>query len=173
MEHMGYGNQPYFVYKHQDLERVHFHVVSTRIDRQTERKIKDNYEKQKMQKFIQELEQKYELPNKQTKEQPDFKFSPRSRNIKQNMEKLFAHLNQMPEITSKEMYTEALKLFNVEIKKSGRGHIVLVTDETGNPIRYPIRLSNFKERPVFFQSQKEQLKFEQPVEKEQYHIWKI
>ncbi|WP_372934264.1 relaxase/mobilization nuclease domain-containing protein [Mariniphaga sediminis] len=66
MEHMGYGNQPYFVYKHQDLERVHFHVVSTRIDRQTGRKIKDNYEKQKMQKFVQELEQKYDLLNQQT-----------------------------------------------------------------------------------------------------------
>ena len=132
MEHMGYANQPYFVYKHQDLERVHFHVVSTRIDLQTGRKIKDNYEKQKMQKFVQELEQKYDLSNKQTKEQPDFKFSPRSRNIKQNLENLFAHLNQIQEITSREMYNEALKLFNVEIKKSGRGHIVLVTDEEGN-----------------------------------------
>ena len=52
MEHMGYGNQPYFVYKHKDLERVHFHIVSTRVDQQTGKKIKDNYEKQKMQQFI-------------------------------------------------------------------------------------------------------------------------
>ena len=154
MEHMGYANQPYFVYKHQDLDRVHFHVVSTRIDRQTGRKIKDNYEKQKMQKFVQELEQKYDLSNKQTKEQPDFKFSPRSRNIKQNLENLFVHLNQMQGITSKDMYNEALKLFNVEIKKSGRGHIVLVTDGEGIPIRYPIRLSKFKERPRFYVSAK-------------------
>lgn len=150
MAHMGYANQPYFVYKHQDLERVHFHVVSTRIDRQTGRKIKDNYEKQKIQKFVQEIEQKYDLSNKEAKAQPNFKFSPRSRNIKQNLENLFAHLNRMQEITSKEMYTEALKLFNVEIKKSGRGHIVLVTDGEGNPIRYPIRLSRFKEKPRFY-----------------------
>ena len=119
MEHMGYANQPYFVCKHQDLERV-----------------------------------KYDLLNKQTKVQPDFKFSPRSRNIKQNLENLFAHLNRRPEITSKEMYKEALQLFNVEIKKSGRGHIVLVTDGEGNPIRYPIRLSKFKERPGFYVSAK-------------------
>src|SRR6056297_2219199 len=154
MKHMGYADQPYFVYKHRDLERVHFHVVSTRIDRQTGRKIKDNYEKQKMQKFVQELEQKYDLTNKQTKEQPDFKFSPRSGNIKQNLENLFAHLNRMQEITSKEIYNEALKLFNVEIKKSGRGHIVLVTDGEGNPIRYPIRLSKFKEQSRFYVSSK-------------------
>ncbi|MCG6191575.1 relaxase/mobilization nuclease domain-containing protein, partial [Maribellus maritimus] len=55
MDYMGYGNQPYFVYKHRDLERVHFHIVSTRIDRETGRKIKDSYEKQKMQKFIVKL----------------------------------------------------------------------------------------------------------------------
>lgn len=48
------------------------------------------------------------------------------------------------------MYANALKLFNVEIRKSGRGHIVVVTDDFGNPIRYPIRLSNFKEGPRFY-----------------------
>ncbi len=50
------------------------------------------------------------------------------------------------------MYAEALKLFNVEVRKSGRGHIVVVTDDSGNPIRYPIRLSNFKEGPKFYNS---------------------
>ena len=35
MQHMGYGDQPYFIYKHKDLDRVHFHIVSTRIDRHT------------------------------------------------------------------------------------------------------------------------------------------
>jgi hypothetical protein len=132
------------------LERVHFHIVSTRIDCETGRKIKDNFEKKKMQEFIKNLEQKYQLTQTEKKEIPDFKFSPRSRNIKQNLEKLFKHLNQIPEIASKEMYNEALKLFNVEIRKSGRGHIVVVTDDSGNPIRYPIRLSNFKEGPKFY-----------------------
>lgn len=150
MEHMGYGNQPYFVYKHKDLERVHFHIVSTRIDLQTGKKIKDNYDQRKMQQFIKELEQKHRLTQKETKEQPDFRFSPRSRDIKQNLENLFKHLNQLTEITSKEIYNEALKVFNVEIRKSGRGHIVVVTDDIGNPIRYPIRLSNFKEGPRFY-----------------------
>jgi hypothetical protein len=47
------------------------------------------------------------------------------------------------------MYNEALKLFNVEIRKSGRGHIVVVTDDFGNPIQ----LSNFKEGPKFYVEQ--------------------
>jgi hypothetical protein len=155
MGHMGYTGQPYFVYKHNDLERVHFHVVSTRIDRQTGKKIKDNYERQKMQQFVKNLEEKYQLNHKEVKQQPEFRFSPRSRNIKQNLENLFRHLNGLKEITTKTMYDEALKIFNVEIKKSGRGHIVMVTDGNGNPIRYPIRLSKFKEKPKFYQITKQ------------------
>ncbi|MCK5632865.1 relaxase/mobilization nuclease domain-containing protein [bacterium] len=155
MEYMGYTSQPYFVYKHKDLERVHFHVVSTRIDRQTGKKIKDNYERQKMQRFVKNLEEKYQLNHKDAKQQPEFRFSPRSRNIKQNLENLFKHLNGLEEITSMKMYDEALKIFNVEIKKSGRGHIVLVTDGEGIPIRYPIWLSKFKERPKFYQTTKQ------------------
>lgn len=27
MKHLGYENQPYLVYKHADLERIHFHIV--------------------------------------------------------------------------------------------------------------------------------------------------
>lgn len=157
MKHMGYGNQPYFVYKHKDLERVHFHIVSTRIDQQTGKKIKDNYEKQKMQRFIQRLEEKYQLKQKETPENPNFRFSAKSRNYKQNLENLFTHLNGLSEITSKEIYDQALKIFNVEIKKSGRGHIVLVTDENGNPIRYSIRLSNFKEKPKFYLTENKEI----------------
>jgi len=157
MKHMGYENQPYFVYKHKDLERTHFHIVSTRIDRQTGKKIKDNYERQKAQKFIQELEQKYQLTNSQSKEEPVFKFSARSRNIKQSLEELFYHLNQLEAINSRTLYDETLKLFNVEIRKSGRGHIVVVTNGRGKVIRYPIRLSKFKERSKFYQKQKQQL----------------
>lgn len=60
MEHLGYGNQPYFVYKHADLERVHFHVVSSRIDKHTGKKIKDSNERKMVQKFIKSLvEKKY------------------------------------------------------------------------------------------------------------------
>ncbi len=108
-----------------------------------------------MQRFVKNLEEKYQLNHKEAKQQPKFRFSPRSRNIKQNLENLFHHLNGLKEITTKAMYDEALKIFNVEIKKSGRGHIVLVTDGEGNPIRYPIRLSKFKERPKFYQTTKQ------------------
>ncbi|WP_319589436.1 relaxase/mobilization nuclease domain-containing protein [uncultured Draconibacterium sp.] len=154
MEHLGYGNQPYFVYKHSDLDRTHFHIVSTRIDCQTGKKIKDNYEKEKTQRFIISLEQKYDLSREQNQGQSNLKFSAGSRNLKQNLESLFYQLNQIESISTKQLYDKSLELFNVEVRRSGRGHVVFITDEIGNPIRYPIRLSEFQERPRFYLSAK-------------------
>ena len=150
MEHMGYGNQPYFVYKHSDLDRTHFHIVSTRIDCQNGKKIKDNYEKEKTQRFIKSLEQKYDLSKEQNQVQSNLKFSGGSRNLKQNLESLFYQMNHIESISTKQLYDKSLELFNVEVRRSGRGHVVFVTDEIGNPIRYPIRLSEFRERPKFY-----------------------
>jgi len=149
MKHLDYGNQPYLVYKHADLERVHFHIVSTRIDCETGKKIKDSYEKEKTQRFIKDLEQKYNLTKDENPEKLDYRFSGSSKNLKQNLESLFGQLNRMDFITSRGMYDQALKLFNVEIRKVGRGYSVFVTNEQGKPIRHPVRLSDFEERPKF------------------------
>ncbi len=164
MEHMGYGNQPYFVYKHSDLDRTHFHIVSTRIDCHTGKKIKDNYEKERTQRFIKSLEQKYDLTKEQNQVQSNLKFSAGSRNLKQNLESLFYQLNQIESISSKQLYDKSLELFNVEVRRSGRGHVVFVTDEIGNPIRYPIWLSKFQERPRFYLSAKTEQEIQVPTQ---------
>ena len=152
IEHLGYGHQPYFVYKHADIDRVHFHIVSTRIDKQSGKKIKDNFEKEKVQKFIKDLEQTYQLKNDGPKEKINLKFTAYSKNLKQNLENLFMELNLMDFITNKQMYNDALKLFHIEIKQVQNGHLVFVTDGDGNPVRHPIRMSDFEERPRFYES---------------------
>ncbi len=157
MKHLGYGNQPYLVYKHADLERVHFHIVSTRIDCDTGKKITDSYEKEKTQRFIKDLEQKYQLTKDDPQEKLNYRFSGSSKNLKQNLESLFEQLNRMEFITSKEMYDQALKLFNVEIRKSGRGYSVFVTDENGNSVRHPVRIGDFEEKPKFYLSEQQNL----------------
>lgn len=174
MEHMGYGHQPYFVFRHEDLERVHFHVVSTRIDCVTHQKIKDNFERIKMQRFLHQLEEKYNLPQKEKPQEINFRFSARSRNIKQNLENLFEHLNGLDELTTKDLYDQALLSFKVEIQKSGRGHIVVVLGDDGKPARYPIRLSNFKNKPRFYckenkvaATEKETVEKKQKIDKSQ------
>lgn len=157
MKHLGYGNQPYLVYKHTDLDRLHFHIVSSRIDCDTGKKITDSYEKEKTQRFIKDLEQKYQLTKDEPQEKLNYRFSGSSKNLKQNLESLFGQLNRMEFITSKEMYDQALKLFNVEIRKLGRGYSAFVTDENGNPIRHPVKMSDFQEIQKFYLAEQQNL----------------
>ena len=147
MEQMGYGNQPWFVYKHKDLDRVHYHIVSTRIDKETGKKIKDNYEHQKMQRFIGELEQKYGLIQEASQlKQNDFTLNATCPDLKARIEGIFLLLNSSSGIESVKMYHDILSSFNLETLRSGKGFVVAVTDNEGNIIRSPIRLSDIREK---------------------------
>lgn len=58
MEALGYAHQPYRVYKHTDIEREHYHVVSCRVDGQG-RKVKDNFERLVLREALKKLAEKY------------------------------------------------------------------------------------------------------------------
>ncbi|MDR2148116.1 MAG: relaxase/mobilization nuclease domain-containing protein [Tannerella sp.] len=60
MQKMGYGNQPYIVYKHEDIERKHIHIVSLRVD-ENGKKIDHNFERRRSMDVCRELERKYGL----------------------------------------------------------------------------------------------------------------
>lgn len=60
MERMGYGEQPYIVFKHKDISREHLHIVSLRVDEQG-RKINDSHEYDQSMSVLRELERKYDL----------------------------------------------------------------------------------------------------------------
>lgn len=60
MQRMGFGNQPYIVYRHNDIGREHVHIVSVRVD-ETGRAISDSYEHERSMKVCRELEQQFNL----------------------------------------------------------------------------------------------------------------
>ena len=60
MERMGYGQQPYIVFKHKDISREHLHIVSLRVD-ENGRKISDSHEYDRSMSVLRELERKYGL----------------------------------------------------------------------------------------------------------------
>ena len=60
MEKFGYGNQPYIVWLHEDINRKHMHIVSVRID-ETGEKIDHNREANRAQNICREMEVKYGL----------------------------------------------------------------------------------------------------------------
>ena len=60
MEALGYGNQPYIVFKHSDIAREHIHIVSLRVDSRG-RKINDKFERRRSKQITDALERKYNL----------------------------------------------------------------------------------------------------------------
>ena len=62
MERMGYGNQPYIVFKHKDIERQHLHIVSLRVD-ELGRKINDSREYDRSMSVLRESDRKYGMPS--------------------------------------------------------------------------------------------------------------
>lgn len=60
MEQLGYGGQPYIVFRHSDIEREHIHIVSLRVDSDGN-KINDSFERRRSKRITDEIERLWEL----------------------------------------------------------------------------------------------------------------
>lgn len=55
MKNMGYENQPYVVFKHADIDRIHLHVVSVRVD-ENGKKLDSSFENMRSMKVCRQIE---------------------------------------------------------------------------------------------------------------------
>ena len=60
MEALGYGAQPYIVFRHNDIPRAHIHIVSLRVDSEG-RKIDDRFDRRRSKRITDALEAKFGL----------------------------------------------------------------------------------------------------------------
>ena len=152
MQALGYGSQPYIVFKHHDIEREHIHIVSLRVNEQGE-KINDGFEKRRSKRITDALEQKYELiPSTPTQEQVLQKASTKEtlnesvENRKTKVEKVlravlahykFASLGELNAILAH--YHLTAEEVKTEVRgKRYDGLVYLLTDDEGKKESMPI-----------------------------------
>ncbi len=61
MSRLGYANCRYIVFKHNDTDQEHIHVITSTIDIVTRKRIKDSYSKIRAQEVMRELEIEFGL----------------------------------------------------------------------------------------------------------------
>ena len=153
MEALGYGKQPYIVFKHNDIAREHIHIVSLRIDGEG-KKINDKFEKRRSKKITDTLERKFGLipsskvTDKAIKETP--KIDTNKGNIKEQVANVvrmvlkhycFCSLGELNAVLSK------YNLATEEVKTEFRGRkydglVYVPTDDKDYKISTPIHASD-------------------------------
>lgn len=175
MERMGYGNQPYIVFKHTDIDRTHIHIVSTCVGIDG-RKIPDDYDHPHSMAICRDLETKYNLhkATKQEQKQTDKIFKKveqqKGGDNKSQMASVVRHLPKYYSFPTLGSYNALLSLFNItveEVKGERNGQAVnglvyVALDENGNKASNPFKASLFGKEAGIAHLQKH---FEQSKEK--------
>ncbi|MDH6309424.1 hypothetical protein M2451_002690 [Dysgonomonas sp. PFB1-18] len=154
MEKLGYGNQPYIVIKHSDIQREHLHIISLRID-ETGKKINDSYEVTRSMKICKELEQEFNLiplkKGQRESEAPTKKIDYKAGDLKHQVGNVTKSIMANYHFQSFGEYRTLLEQFNVtaeEVKgeyrgKPYKGLVYSVLDENGEKVSKPFKSSLF------------------------------
>ena len=153
MEALGYGNQPYIVFKHNDIAREHIHIVSLRVESRG-RKINDKFEKRRSKKITDALERKYSLipsskvTDREMKEVS--KIDTTKGNIKEQVAETLLSVLKHYEFCSLGELNAILSIYNLaveEVKTEFRGKkyeglVYVPTDDKGDKVSSPIHASD-------------------------------
>ena len=153
MEALGYGKQPYIVFKHNDIAREHIHIVSLRVDDEG-RKINDRFEKRRSKQITDALERKFGLipsskvSGKVETETPKVDID--RGNIREQTASVirmvlkyyrFCSLGELNAILSK--YNLAVEEVKTEFRgKKYDGLVYVPTDDKSNKVSTPIHASD-------------------------------
>ena len=157
MECMGYGDQPYIVYKHSDTHNVHLHIVSVCVDENGKR-LNSSYEWRRSEAACRELEREYGLRNAEAE----------TRNPKAELKKVDASKGDVRHQVGNTLkavlesyrfqtfgeYSALLSTLNIEAKQvrgeyNGipyTGIVYSATDDNGKVVSPPFKSSRFGKR---------------------------
>ena len=154
LEKMGFGNQPYMVYKHEDIDRHHLHIVTVRVDENGKSiDTRNNFYRSKQ--ITRELERKYGLHDAERKNRrPDMqrhKVDVSAGDVKKQAGNVVKELNRRYRFQTMGEYRALLSLYNMTVEEArgnvrGReynGLVYSVTDGKGNKVGNPFKSSLF------------------------------
>jgi len=155
MEKMGFENQPYIVYKHEDIDRRHLHIVTVRVD-ENGKKISDSFEKLRSMDACRELEIKYKL-HPALKKEREFgenfikKIDYRCGDVKRQISNTVRTLLQTYKFQTLGEYNALLGLYHIDVKhvkgeKFGReynGIVYAAKNNKGEIVSNPFKSSLF------------------------------
>ncbi len=135
MDKMGYGKQPYVIYRHTDTAHPHIHILSTKVDIETQMRIKDSFNYYQSVEVTMKLEEKYNLTAalKQTKLHKAIR------------DAVQAAINKGP-INYKQL-NQALKRVGSphQVRTAGKGIVYYKVDEVGKRNSKTWKGSDFKQ----------------------------
>jgi hypothetical protein len=154
MERLGYGDQPYLIFKHEDIGRDHIHIVSLRVDCDG-KLIKNSFEHKRSKEITELLEKKYGLIPAEGQKQPEQwklrSVDPAQGNLKKQISAVIKPLVNTYKFQTLGEYRALLSLYNIgleEVKgevrgKSYRGLVYSALDKDGNKVGTPLKSSLF------------------------------
>lgn len=176
IEKMGYGNQPFVVYKHEDIDRHHLHIVTLAVDERG-KKINDRNNFYTSTRILKELEQKYGLiPAQMQKVKEVFRLKKvcygDGENLKKQLASVIKPAAKFYHCPSFKEYRALLSTYNIcveEVKgemygKPYNGLVYFATNDKGKKVGNPFKASLFGKAVGYealqnrFKASKEKLK---------------
>ncbi|MGE6220356.1 relaxase/mobilization nuclease domain-containing protein [Nubsella zeaxanthinifaciens] len=164
MEKIGFGEQPFLVYRHHDAAHTHIHIVTTNIDRTAERIDLHDIGRLRSEPARKAIEEEFRLVKAQSKE---LKQHPGIKKVeaqkvaygrlptKRAISNVLTAVLRDYRFTSLAEYNAVLKCFNVMAFRGGehtemfaKKGLMYTVIEDGRPIGMPIKASAFYTKPT-------------------------
>ena len=174
LEKLGFGNQPYLVFKHEDIDRHHLHIVTVRVD-ENGKCISDKNNYYRSKQITRELEKKYGLHDAERRnhrlDTPLRKVDASAGDVKKQVAGTVKALNGQYRFQTMGEYRALLSLYNLTVEEArgnvrGReyhGLIYSVTDDKGNKVGNPFKSSLFGKSAGYEAIQKKFVRSKQEI----------
>ena len=152
LDRLGYGDQPYLVFKHEDISRHHLHIVSVNVDERG-RRLNRDFIHRRSKRITSELEKKYGLHpadrRQHRTDNPLRRVDVSQGDVKRQVSNVAKAVMAGYKFQTMGEYRALLSLYNVTVEEArgmvdGReyhGMVYSATDDTGNRTGTPFKAS--------------------------------